>query len=257
MKSMGDYSKAPSQLRQSTIMVYMSEIASPHPEEIHRSTRMNWLRAAVLGVNDGVVSTASLMVGVLAADATRSSILTAGFAGLTAGALSMAVGEYVSVSSQRDSEHADIAIERRSLEANPDKELAELAHIYVHRGLEPKLAGEVAKQLHDHDAQAAHLRDELGIDLDALANPTQAALASAVSFSIGAIVPIIGALVSSKDMGAWLIVIFSLLALAVSGAIGAFIGGGHRVRAAARVFIGGGAAMAITALIGHLVGHSL
>lgn len=218
---------------------------------------MNWLRAAVLGVNDGVVSTASIMLGVLAANASRSTILIAGFAALSAGALSMAMGEYVSVSSQKDSEQADMAIEQRSLESNPDQELAELAHIYVHRGLEPELANKVAKQLHEHDAKAAHLRDELGIDVEALANPAQAALASAVSFSIGGTVPIIGALVSSKSMGAWVIVIFSLLALAISGAIGAFIGGGHRVRAAARVFFGGGAAMAITAFIGHLVGHSL
>jgi VIT1/CCC1 family predicted Fe2+/Mn2+ transporter len=235
----------------------MSEIKSPHPHEEHRSHRMNWLRAAVLGANDGVVSTASLMLGVLAAHANRSTIITAGVAGLTAGALSMAVGEYVSVSSQRDSEHADIAIERRSLASSPDAELEELAHIYVHRGLEPELANQVARQLHDHDAEAAHLRDELGIDQTALANPAQAGLASAVSFSVGAVVPIIGALVSNQNTGAWVIVIVSLIALAVSGAIGAYIGGGHRVRAAARVFFGGGAAMAITALIGHLVGHNL
>ncbi|HEY5442201.1 MAG TPA: VIT family protein [Candidatus Saccharimonadales bacterium] len=235
----------------------MSEIRSPHPQEEHKSHRMNWLRAAVLGANDGVVSTASLMLGVLAAHASRSTILTAGIAGLTAGALSMAVGEYVSVSSQRDSEYADMAIEQRSLASNPKGELAELAHIYVHRGLKPELAKEVARQLHEHDAEAAHLRDELGIDREDLANPLQAGLASAVSFSVGAIIPIIGALVSNESMGAWVIVIFSLTALAISGAIGAYIGGGHRIRAAARVFFGGGAAMAITAFIGHLVGHSL
>jgi VIT1/CCC1 family predicted Fe2+/Mn2+ transporter len=234
----------------------MSEIVRPHKEE-HRSQRSPWLRAAVLGVNDGVVSTASLMLGVSAAHASHSTLLTAGIAGLTAGALSMAVGEYVSVSSQKDSEHADIAIERRSLAANPKEELAELAHIYEHRGLEPKLAKQVAQQLHAHDAEAAHLRDELGIDQDALSNPVQAALASAVSFSVGAVVPIIGALVASESASAWLIVILSLIALAISGAIGAIIGGGHKVRAAARVFVGGGAAMAITALIGHLVGHSI
>ena len=234
----------------------MGEIIRPHEEE-HKSQRSNWLRASVLGVNDGVVSTASLMLGVSAAQANHATILTAGIAGLTAGALSMAVGEYVSVSSQKDSEHADIAIERRSLEANPDEELAELAHIYEHRGLDPKLAKQVAEQLHAHDAEAAHLRDELGIDKETLANPIQASAASAMSFSLGALVPIVGALIPVKDMSAWFIVILSLLALAVSGAIGAYIGGGHRVRAAARVFIGGGAAMAATALIGHLVGHSL
>jgi VIT1/CCC1 family predicted Fe2+/Mn2+ transporter len=165
----------------------------------------------------------------------------------------MAVGEYVSVSSQRDSEHADIAIERRSLEANPEAELEELAHIYVHRGLDPALAKKVAKQLHDHDAEAAHVRDELGIDQETMANPMQAALASAVAFSLGALVPIIGAIVSNG----WTIVIFSLIALGISGAVGAFLGGGHRFRAASRVFVGGGLAMAMTALIGHLIGRSV
>jgi vacuolar iron transporter family protein len=235
----------------------MSIITVPHAEEPHKSHRANWLRAAVLGVNDGVVSTASLMIGVSAASASDKAIITAGIAGLTAGALSMAVGEYVSVSSQRDSERADIAIERRSLDANPDEELAELAHIYEHRGLEPKLATQVARQLHDHDAVAAHVRDELGIDHLQMANPLQAAVASSVSFSAGAIVPVLAAVFASANSSAPVIVVASLITLAISGAVGAFIGGGHRVRAAARVFVGGGAAMAITALIGHLVGTSL
>ncbi|HEX7633127.1 MAG TPA: VIT family protein [Candidatus Saccharimonadales bacterium] len=235
----------------------MHLIIDPHPHEEHKSHRSNWLRAAVLGANDGIVSTASLMLGVTAAKASDSAILTAGIAGLTAGALSMAVGEYVSVSSQRDSEHADIAIERRSLASNPEGELEELTHIYIGRGLSPKLAKQVAEQLHDHDAEAAHLRDELGIDREALANPVQASLASAVSFSGGALVPIIAAVLAPHNMNATLIVIFSLVALAISGAIGAFIGGGHRVRAASRVFFGGGAAMAITALIGHIVGGAV
>jgi VIT1/CCC1 family predicted Fe2+/Mn2+ transporter len=230
---------------------------SPHPEEEHKSHRSNWLRAAVLGVDDGIVSTSSLMLGVLAAKASHSAILTAGIAGLVAGALSMAVGEYVSVSSQRDSEKADIVIEKRSLINNPDGELAELAAIYERRGLEPQLAQKVAKQLHEHDAVAAHMRDELGINQEALANPLQAALASALAFSVGAIVPILAALASSHRASAWVIVISSLLALGISGAIGAFIGGGHRILAASRVFFGGGAAMAITALIGHLVGSRL
>lgn len=235
----------------------MGKILVPHAEEPHKSQRSNWLRAAVLGVNDGVVSTASLMLGVSAANASDTAILTAGVAGLTAGALSMAVGEYVSVSSQRDSERADIAIERRSLDANPDEELAELAHIYVHRGLEPKLAKQVAQQLHNHDAVAAHARDELGIDHMNMAKPLQASLASAFSFSVGAVVPVLAAVFASSAASAAVIVVSSLIALAISGAIGAYIGGGHRVRAAARVFIGGGAAMAITALIGHLVGTNL
>lgn len=235
----------------------MSEINSPHPEEQHKSHRGNWLRAGVLGVNDGIVSVASLMLGILAANASNSTILTAGFAGLTAGALSMAMGEYVSVSSQRDSEHADMAIERRSLEANPKEELEELAHIYVHRGLGPKLAKQVAEQLHAHDAEAAHLRDELGIDRDNIVSPIQASLASALSFSLGAVVPILAALVFPHHLGAFGIVVFSLIALGLSGATGAYLGGGHRIKAALRVFFGGAAAMAITTLIGHLVGRTL
>ncbi|MGF7228528.1 MAG: VIT1/CCC1 transporter family protein [Candidatus Saccharibacteria bacterium] len=230
---------------------------NPHPEEAHKSHRAAWLRAAVLGVDDGIVSTSSLMLGVLAAASSHSAILTAGVAGLAAGALSMAVGEYVSVSSQRDSEKADIAIEERSLKNNPREELAELAAIYEGRGLDADLAQKVAVQLHAHDAVAAHARDELGIDHEALANPVQAALASAVAFSIGAVVPIVAAVATHGHASAWAIVIASLAALGISGAIGAFIGGGHKVMAAARVFFGGGAAMAITALIGHLVGKSL
>lgn len=235
----------------------MKHSSSPHPEEDHKSHRAGWLRAAVLGVDDGIVSTSSLMLGVLAAAASHSAILTAGIAGLVAGALSMAVGEYVSVSSQRDSERADIVIEKRSLANNPDEELAELAAIYQQRGLDSILAQKVAEQLHNHDAIAAHIRDELGINQEALANPLQAAFASAGAFSIGAVVPIIAALISNGRANAWVIVLSSLLALAISGAVGAIIGGGHRILAAGRVFFGGGAAMAITALIGHLVGSRL
>lgn len=235
----------------------MSNFTSAHPEEEHKSHRSNWLRAAVLGVNDGIVSTSSLMLGVLAASASHSAILTAGVAGLAAGALSMAVGEYVSVSSQKDSERADIVIEKRSLANNPKEELAELASIYEQRGLEPDLALKVAQQLHKHDAVDAHARDELGIDQKALANPLQAASASALAFSIGAVVPILAALVSSGRANGWFIVIASLLALGISGAVGAFIGGGNRLLAASRVFIGGGAAMALTAFIGHLIGGHL
>src|ERR1700712_3027012 len=141
----------------------MDQILSPHPHEQHRSHRSGWLRAAVLGVNDGIVSNASLMLGVTAANSSTKAVLTAGIAGLFAGAFSMAVGEYVSVSSQRDAERADIEIEARSIAANPDAELAELAAIYEHRGLSKKLAAEVAQQLHEHDAVVAHARDELGI----------------------------------------------------------------------------------------------
>src|SRR5690606_198502 len=153
---------------------YMNAFPKPHPEETHRSHRAAWLRAAMLGMNDGVVSTSSLMLGVLAASAGNpSAVLTAGIAGLTAGALSMAAGEYVSVSSQRDSELSDIEIERRSLDENRDEELAELAWIYQQRGLDPEIAREVAQQLHDHDAVGAHARSELGIDHDGLAKPME------------------------------------------------------------------------------------
>lgn len=230
---------------------------TPHPEEPHKSHRAAWLRAAVLGVNDGVVSTSSLMLGVATASTTTSAVLTAGIAGLAAGALSMAVGEYVSVSSQRDSERADLAIERRSLEANPQEELEELTQIYINRGLKPQLARQVAQQLHDSDAIAAHARDELGIDHEDLANPLQASVASAASFAFGAVVPIIATVVSSDAVASWSIVGSSMVMLAISGAIGAHIGGGHKIRAAARVFLGGGAAMAITALIGRIIGATV
>lgn len=232
-------------------------MTNPHPEETHRSHRSGWLRAAVLGVNDGIVSTSSIMLGVLAAQASDAVILTTGISALAAGALSMAVGEYVSVSSQKDSEREDIAIERRSLAKNHDAELAELAMIYEQRGLKPALALEVATQLHEHDAVGAHARDELGINQDDLAKPLQAAAASAAAFSIGAAVPIAAALIAPASANAQAIVIASLCMLAVSGAVGAMIGGGHKVRAAARVFLGGGAAMAITAFVGHLAGTQL
>jgi VIT1/CCC1 family predicted Fe2+/Mn2+ transporter len=235
----------------------MSNYPSAHPETPHKSHRSNWLRAAVLGVDDGLVSVASLMLGVSTAHASSTTIMTVGVAGLVAGALSMAAGEYVSVSSQRDSERADIRTETRSLSDNPKEELAELAAIYEQRGLEPKLALNVAKQLHTHDAVSAHLRDEIGIDSEALANPIQAAATSATAFSLGAAIPILAALSVTGTASVWAIVTVSLLALAVSGAIGAFLGGGNRLRAALRVFLGGGIAMAITALIGHLIGRSM
>jgi len=228
-----------------------TQFASPHPHEQHKSQRAGWLRAAVLGVNDGIVSNSSLMLGMAAASASQKTILTAGIAGLVAGALSMAVGEYVSVSSQRDSEEADIAIEERSLAANPEAELAELRHIYETRGLSHDLAAKVANQLHEHNAVVAHARDELGIDHDALANPVQAMLVSALSFSLGALVPLVGDLIGSDHASRIWIVALSLLALCASGAAGAFLGGGHKLRAALRVLIGGGIAMLATSLIGH------
>jgi VIT1/CCC1 family predicted Fe2+/Mn2+ transporter len=232
-------------------------IPSPHPEETHRSHRAGWLRAAVLGADDGIVSTSSLMIGVAAAGTSPKTILAAGIAGLVAGALSMAAGEYVSVSSQRDAEEADIDIEARSLKANPKAELAELAHIYERRGLDKDLAAQVARQLHAGDAVKAHARDELGIDESTLARPLQAAAVSALTFSLGAVVPILAALLARSTSAVPLIVGLSLAALAVSGSIGAYLGGAHRVRAAVRVLVGGGLAMAVTALIGRLVGASL
>jgi VIT1/CCC1 family predicted Fe2+/Mn2+ transporter len=229
---------------------------APHPEA-HKSSRSGWLRAAVLGADDGLVSTSSLMLGVAAASAPRHAIFTAGFAGLIAGAMSMAAGEYVSVSSQRDAERADLAIEARALRDYADEELQELANIYIDRGLEPKLAKQVAEQLHARDALAAHARDELGFDDDRRAKPTQAGLSSAASFAVGAIIPIIAAALFQGSASHWAIVITTLLALAITGVMGAVIGGGNRFRAAARVFVGGGLAMLVTAVLGKLIGGAL
>ncbi|HVW71563.1 MAG TPA: VIT family protein [Candidatus Paceibacterota bacterium] len=229
---------------------------TPHEEE-HKSHRAGWLRAAVLGVDDGIVSTSSIMLGVIAAAQSDAAILTAGIAGLFAGALSMAAGEYVSVSSQKDSELYDIAIERKSLKENPEEELKELASIYESRGLDRELAAKVADQLHAHDAVGAHARDELNIDHEDLAKPMQAAVASAISFFLGGAIPIIAAVAASHISGVWIITVVSLIALAVSGAVGAIIGGGNKLWAALRVFLGGGLAMAVTYGIGYLVGVSL
>ncbi len=233
----------------------MNAFPSPHPET-HKSHRAAWLRAAVLGMNDGIVSTSSLMLGVLAASGNQSAVVMAGMAGVVAGALSMAAGEYVSVGSQRDSELSDIEIEVRSLTENPDLELEELAWIYEKRGLDSELAKQVAKQLHDHDAVRAHAHHELGIDHDDLARPAQAAIASGSAFLIGGAVPILAAVLVSNG-NVWTITIISLIALFISGAIGALIGGGHKVKAAIRVFVGGGLAMAITYTVGHLIGASV
>ena len=238
----------------------MIEATSPHPEEVHRSHRSNWLRAGVLGVNDGIVSTSSIMLGLTAAQADYRIILTTGIASLVAGAFSMAAGEYVSVASQKDAQQADIEIERRAQKNNPDGELTELAEIYESRGLEPSLAREVAIQLQRKDAVDAHARDELGITLHMKASPVQAAITSALAFALGSIIPIATAVFANAYMqreSTLLIVVISLLALAISGMVGAFIGGGNRIIAALRVFVGGGVAMAVTYLIGHLVGATL
>lgn len=234
----------------------MNAFPSPHPEN-HKSHSAAWLRAAVLGINDGIVSTSSLMLGVLAASHNPSAVLTAGIAGVVAGALSMAAGEYVSVSSQRDSELTDIEIETKSLTENPDKELAELSWFYQQRGLDAELAKEVAQQLHDHDAVRAHVSHELGIDRDNLARPGQAAVASAGAFFIGGMIPIPAAILATDGSGLLTISIVSLIALFISGAVSARIGGGDKLKAAFRVFFGGGLAMAVTFAIGHLIGTSI
>lgn len=224
--------------------------------ERHRSGRTGWLRAGVLGANDAIVSTASLMIGVAASLAPTGSILVAGIAGLVAGAASMAVGEYVSVSSQRDAEKADIALEKSELVAQPSAELQELAAIYVGRGLEPALALEVARQLSARDQLGAHLKDELGIDSQALAKPLQAAWISAVSFAAFAVVPIAALLVAPAGLQIPAIALLSLVSLAILGAFGGHLGGAPLLRASLRVTLGGAGAMLLTALIGRLVGGS-
>lgn len=225
--------------------------------ELHRTDRIGWLRAAVLGANDGIVSTASLLVGVAAASATRADILVAGVAGLVAGALSMAAGEYVSVSSQRDTERADLARERVELENAPEAERAELARIYRDRGLSAELAERVADELSQGDRIAIHARDELGIDIGALANPIQAATVSALSFVVGAIVPILVVLLSSAGLRVPLTMGVTLVGLGVLGAVGARLGGAPQGRAAIRVVIGGMLALLISLGIGRLTGSAL
>lgn len=222
--------------------------------ERHRSDRIGWLRAAVLGANDGLISTSSLVVGVAAAAPERGAILIAAVAGLAAGALSMAAGEYVSVSSQSDTESADIARERGELAADADHELAELAGIYVARGLTPELAGQVAAQLTAHDALGAHARDELGIHEFTKARPIQAAVASAASFAVGAAPPaLLAALLpmSSLTLG---VVAVTILLLVGLGALAAQLGGASQLRGAARVAFWGAVAMGVTALVGRLFG---
>ena len=225
--------------------------------EIHRSGRGGWLRAAVLGANDGILSTAGLVVGVSSADASRAAVLTAGVAGLVAGALSMAAGEYVSVSSQRDAELADLRVERRELEEDPEGELAELAGIYAARGLEPDLALRVAEQLSAGDRLAAHARDELGLAADALARPFQAAWTSALSFTAGAALPLAAIAATPGTARIPVTAGVTLIALAALGALGARLGGAAVGRAAARVAAWGAAAMALTGAIGALVGASV
>jgi VIT1/CCC1 family predicted Fe2+/Mn2+ transporter len=222
--------------------------------ERHRTNRVGWLRAAVLGANDGIVSTASLLLGVAAADASHSSILVAGVAGLVAGAMSMAAGEYVSVHSQSDTEKADLERERRELETDHAAERNELTAIYIGRGLDSTLARAVADQLMAHDALGAHARDELGISSASTARPVQAALTSAASFAAGAALPLVTAALASPASVLVLVAAASLASLAVLGGVAARAGGARVLAGAARVAFWGALAMAVTAGIGELVG---
>ena len=222
--------------------------------ERHRTQRVGWLRAAVLGANDGLVSTASLVLGVAAAGVTSQSILVAGVAGLAAGAMSMAAGEYISVSSQADTERADLDREREELAADPVHEHDEMTAIYVGRGLERKLASEVATQLMAHDALGAHARDELGISSGMRARPVQAAMASAGAFSVGALLPLAIVALTSTAAVAWTVSCSAILFLALLGSVAARIGGAPVLKSAARVSFWGALAMAVTAGVGALFG---
>lgn len=226
-----------------------------HPEQ-HRTQRVGWLRAAVLGANDGIVSTASLVLGVAAAGASAHSVLIAGVAGLVAGATSMAAGEYVSVSSQADTENADLDRERRELAADPAHEQAELSAIYVGRGLDKGVAAQVATQLMAHDALGAHARDELGITASLAARPLQAALTSAATFSVGAALPLVVVLFVPAALLLWSVAGSALLFLALLGTLSAGAGGAPMIVAAARVSFWGALAMALTAGVGALFGVS-
>ncbi len=225
--------------------------------ERHYTKRVGWLRAAVLGANDGIVSTASLVLGVAAANAVRGDVLIAGIAGLVAGAMSMAAGEYVSVSSQADTEQADLTRERRELETNGEYEIEELALIYVDRGLDPALATQVAQQLMSRNALASHARDELGISDTLSARPIQAALASAVSFAIGAALPLITVFWVPENHLVPAVSGTSLVFLALLGVLAAWVGGAPIIKATIRVTFWGALAMGLTALVGSLFGTTL
>ena len=225
--------------------------------ERHYTQRIGWLRAAVLGANDGIVSTAALVIGVAAAESGRGPVLLAGIAGLVAGAMSMAAGEYVSVSSQSDTELADVARERRELAESPEAELRELEGIYVGRGLDPELARRVAEQLTSRDALAAHARDELGITEAQAARPVQAALASAATLSVGAALPLVVAALSPARLIIPTVSVTSLVCLAALGALAAHAGGASRVRGAARVTFWSALAMLLTWSVGRIFGTTV
>ena len=226
-------------------------------KENHLIGRIGWLRAAVLGANDGLISTASLIVGVAAASTARHEILVAGVAGLVAGAASMAAGEYVSVSSQADTERADMARERKELAEEPEAELKELAAIYEQRGVEPALARKVAEQMMAKDAFAAHVRDELGLADHVVARPVQAALASAATFAAGAAFPLVVSMVAPAGAITWTVSVACILGLAALGAVGARAGGAGMLKASFRVVFWGAVALLSTAAIGSLVGRAV
>lgn len=225
--------------------------------EHHRIHRSGWLRAAVLGANDGIVSTASLIVGVVAGEASRGSVVLAGTAGLVAGAMSMAAGEYVSVKSQADTEGADLKMEADALENSREEELEELAAIYRNRGLDEELAAEVAHQMMEHDALAAHARDEIGITAVLSARPLQAACWSAVTFSIGAAVPVLTASLAPVSSLLWVIPIIAIAMLGTLGALAALAGGAPPLRGALRVCFWGMLAMGFTAVVGKVIGFAV
>ncbi|WP_083100842.1 VIT1/CCC1 transporter family protein [Pseudophaeobacter leonis] len=228
--------------------------ASAHPGDPHYITRSGWLRAAVLGANDGIVSVSSLIVGVAAADPNPGAVVIAGVAGLCAGAMSMAAGEYVSVSSQSDIEQADILREKRALEEFPEEELAELAAIYREKGLSDETALVVAKELTEYDALGSHVRDELGLSEVHTANPTQAALASGATFSVAAAIPLLAALAAPVGSIIPVVLLVTVITLAALGALGAKAGAAPVMRATLRVVVWGVFAMAVTAAVGWLFG---
>lgn len=237
-----------------------SASVAPHPDEPHGSglsARLNWLRAGVLGANDGIISTAGLVVGVAAATSATGPILTAGVAGLVAGAVSMALGEYVSVSSQRDTERALLVTERRELEEDPEAELAELAEIYRRKGLSTPTARLVAAELTARDAYAAHIDAELGLDPDELTNPWHAALASAAAFTVGALLPLIAIVVAPAGVRVLATFVVVVIALAITGSVSAALGKAKRARAVTRVVVGGALAMIVTFGVGQLLGASV
>lgn len=239
----------------------MTEHLEPvaHTEEPHRpdlAQRLNWLRAGILGANDGIVSVAAIVVGVAGVGTSSGPILTAGMAALVGGAISMALGEYVSVSSQSDSQNALIEKERRELAEQPEEELAELAAMYQAKGLSPDTAQIVAEELTAHDALAAHLSIEMNIDQDDIVSPWHAALASAVAFILGAILPLLAILLPPDSWRVPVTFVAVIVALGLTGWVGAYIGGGSRIRAASRVVVGGALALAATFIIGNLLGAS-